>query len=220
MAKRRALAGLVAPGQLALFGGPPPAEGPSGADFTPDRRYRRSLWRTLDRALGQPAAPGTAVFLGFNPSTGDEREDDLSITKSLEYTRRLAVARSLPLGRVRWVNPFALVSSDPRALLEANDPIGPGNEEALDRAFAEAAVVVAVCGSLAEGMPRPFRDYAVAHVREVLRRAIVRAPAVVCLGVGRGGGPRHLARLGYDTPFEDFTLAAAPARPTRRKESP
>ena len=96
----------------------------------------------------------------------------------------------------------------------------PACEEALDRAFAEAAVVVAVCGSLAEGMPRPFRDYAVAHVREVLRRAIVRAPAVVCLGVGRGGGPRHLARLGYDTPFEDFTLAAAPARPTRRKESP
>ena len=82
------------------------------AILSEDRKYRYVLLRTWDEA--KPAV----LFIGLNPSTADEEDDDPTILKCINY------AKTWGYGKILMVNLFALRSTDPSILIHAADPVG------------------------------------------------------------------------------------------------
>lgn len=72
-----------------------------GAEFSECRRYRYALWRIWDTSK----AP--VMFIGLNPSTADESEDDNTI-KSV-----IRIAQSNGYGGVYMMNAFPFISTNP-----------------------------------------------------------------------------------------------------------
>ena len=129
-------------------------------------RYRYRLWRCW-----LPGA-ATAVWVMLNPSTADDVRDDPTIR------RCIALARAWGFGGMEVVNLFGLRATRPVDLRAARDPVGPANDEALVGAARRGDAVFAAWGI--HGVPRAEAA-----------RALLRDCAVWCLGVTRGGQPRH-----------------------------
>lgn len=91
----------------------------AAAVFSPDRAYRYLLRRTWE--------PGTEsmLFLMLNPSTADAQTDDQTIRRCAHYAHRQG------FGGVSVANLCALRSTDPKALIDHPDPIGPLNWQIL-----------------------------------------------------------------------------------------
>ena len=53
-----------------------------GAWFSTDKRYRWALWRTWN------VNKGRVVFIGLNPSTATETEDDPTVRRCIGFARR------------------------------------------------------------------------------------------------------------------------------------
>lgn len=105
------------------------------AVLSPDEQYRYFLSRTI-------APDGPAVlFIGLNPSTADATTDDPTIR------RCVAFALSWGASAMWMVNLFAFRSSSPKALRMASDPVGPRNDEWIERAVAAADLVIAAWGN-------------------------------------------------------------------------
>jgi hypothetical protein len=68
------------------------------------RTYRYALWRIWDQTVPY------AMFIGLNPSTADESNDDPTLTRCMGF------AKSWGYGGVCMANLFALRSTDPTAL--------------------------------------------------------------------------------------------------------
>ena len=102
-----------------------------GAEFSSCGRYRGILWRRWsDRA------PLAVVLL--NPSTADAVQDDPTIHRC-----RLR-AEQMGFGGLRVGNIFTLRSTDPAALRENSDPLGPDADGYLLRVCDGAGMVL--CG--------------------------------------------------------------------------
>ena len=106
----------------------------NGALLSPCRTYRYDLWRTW---LG---GEGYAMFVGLNPSTADETQDDPTIR------RCIAFAKAWGYAGLCMTNLFAFRATDPRDMIVANDPIGPQNDEILRAHANGSGVVVAAWG--------------------------------------------------------------------------
>lgn len=83
-----------------------------GACFSRDRLYRYLLWRIWDKQLPKIA------FIGLNPSTADEGEDDRTIGRVIEF------ATTWGYGGVYMANLFGLVSKKPEMVQKHRDPVG------------------------------------------------------------------------------------------------
>ncbi|MEO7716268.1 MAG: DUF1643 domain-containing protein [Capsulimonas sp.] len=114
-----------------------------GAEFSADRRYRYSLWRMW-------GAEAPLMFVGLNPSTADENEDDNTIRKCRGFARRLGY------GGLIMVNLFAYRATDPREMKRAADPIGAENDEKLIAAAGRAGGIIAAWGAHGEHMERCY----------------------------------------------------------------
>ncbi len=88
----------------------------AGAVLSPCRTWRYRLWRSLDNG-GDP----WPVFVGLNPSTADENEDDRTIRRCRGFSKRWGY------GGFYMLNLFALRATDPRELKVHEDPVGPEN---------------------------------------------------------------------------------------------
>jgi len=138
----------------------------SSATFSPCRRYRYALWRTWDEARPH------VLFIGLNPSTADETQDDPTIRRCMGY------ARDWGYGGVCVANLFAWRATLPSDLKRAEDPIGPDNDEWLERLAGEAEGVVAAWGN--DG----------AHLgRSTAVKGMLHEP--LCLKLNRSGEPAH-----------------------------
>jgi hypothetical protein len=116
-----------------LFGGTGAEAMDRGAYISPCGRYRYSLWRQW--------TPGPMVmFVGLNPSTADTTLDDPTIRRCIGF------ARAWGYCGLMMTNLFAWRSTDPRGMLEADDPTGPDNNRVLLNAHAKAAVTIAAWG--------------------------------------------------------------------------
>lgn len=91
----------------------------SGAAFAADLVYRYTLWRRW-----RPQAPlhELAVFIGLNPSTADERADDPTIRRCINF------ARDWGCGGMVMLNLFAYRATDPAVMKSAAEPVGPAND--------------------------------------------------------------------------------------------
>jgi hypothetical protein len=130
------------------------------------RRYRYALWRTWDDTLPR------VMFIGLNPSTADEKGDDPTLRRTMDFARRWG------FGGVGNGNLFAYRATDPKVMMAAEDPVGRENDRWLKRLAADAGLVVAAWGN--DG---GFRGRS-AEVRRLL-------PDLHCLKLNASGEPAH-----------------------------
>ena len=149
-----------------------------GAIFSEDRRHRYTLERTF-RERGN-----TVLFVCLNPSTADEVRDDPTIRRCAGYAQRWGFSRLVVC------NLFALRSTDPRALYEHSDPIGPANDHHLLDEAGRADRIVAAWGAHGGYKQRG---------ETVLRMLLELEREVHMLGQTKDGQPRHPLYLRADT---------------------
>ena len=147
------------------------------ATLSPDGRYRYRLGRRW-------AEGATVTWIMLNPSTADAANDDPTIRRCTDFTKRWGY------GGLTVVNLFALRATDPRALRRAYDqPIGlPDNDRHIVEATASAALVVAAWGA-----------HGTMYARDRQVRMLLDGRAVHCLGTTKAGQPRHPLYLARDT---------------------
>lgn len=105
-----------------------------GALLSPCRTYRYDLWRTWSDGEGY------AMFVGLNPSTADEIEDDPTIRRCIAYAKAWGYAG------LCMTNLFAFRATQPAEMMRASDPIGPLNDDVLRNRAQAAGVIVAAWG--------------------------------------------------------------------------
>lgn len=84
------------------------------AKWSPCKAYRYTLWRTW---TDDPMPPYVA-FVGLNPSTADEQNDDPTIRRCIGF------ATSWGFNAMCMLNLFAFRATDPREMKGADDPLG------------------------------------------------------------------------------------------------
>lgn len=145
-----------------------------GAQFSDCRTWRYALWRTWR------ASDGYVMFVGLNPSTADENNDDPTVRRCINF------AKAWGYGGIYMLNLFAFRATDPREMKAAEDPIGPWNDSHL-RAFHGAARRTIACWGV--------------HGAFLERGDLVASMlgGIYCLGVTKDGHPKHPLYLRADT---------------------
>ncbi len=146
-----------------------------GAIFSPCRTWRYVLWRVWDDTLPKVA------FIGLNPSTADETQDDPTIRRCIGY------ARAWGYGGIRMLNLFAFRATDPKDLKAAPEPIGPENNWRLILWCESAQLRVAAWGAHGAYKSRG------AEVRSMLWKLNLHH-----LGLTKDGNPKHPLYLRAD----------------------
>ena len=146
----------------------------AGAVFSRCRRWRYLLWRCWDES--KPVAN----FLMLNPSTADERKLDPSCTRARNYAERWG------FGAVVITNIFAWRSTDPKALMLVENPVGRANDAAIVKAAREARLVVCAWGNHGAHVNRSQA------VLELLRKTRIRTHALRVNGAGYPAHPLYL----------------------------
>ncbi len=107
----------------------------TGAEFSDDRKYRYALWRTW--AEGK----GVVAFVGLNPSTADEVDNDPTIRRCINY------AKAWGYSGIVMLNLFAFRTKSPKEMKDAAFPVGPDNDYWLEHYYDIADLVVCAWGN-------------------------------------------------------------------------
>lgn len=164
--------------------------GTAGAMFSVCENYRYSLWRDWMPLTAKGGTTPTMVFIGLNPSTADEHEEDPTIR------RVIALAQREGCGRLVMLNLFAYRSTNPKVLRKVADPIGPHNDIMIDSHVRDYNAKV-VCGWGANGFinSRAFK----------MVRALKPSVDFYCLGYTKDHAPRHPLYLRSNEPLIPYT---------------
>ncbi|KAA2218276.1 DUF1643 domain-containing protein [Maribacter flavus] len=138
---------------------------PSGALFSRDKKYRYALWRVWDTE-----AP-SVMFIGLNPSTANENENDPTIRKVIKY------AKDWGFGGVIMCNLFTYVSAYPEDLIHCKDSLEE-NIKVLNSAEWYCSHVVFAWG-----------NFKIAEERAKKMKELF--PHAMCLVKNKNGSPRH-----------------------------
>lgn len=111
------------------------------------------------------------MFIGLNPSTASESKDDNTIKKLIK------IARNNGYGGLYMLNLFALVSTDPKALLTHPDPVAK-NDYFLREYSLQSSRIVFCWGAFKQAKERA----------EVVKKMF---PESSCLDVNDDGSPKH-----------------------------
>ena len=130
------------------------------------RMYRYALWRTWDESKPY------ALFIGLNPSTADETEDDPTIRRCIGFSRTWG------FGGLCMANLFAFRATKPGVMKAAEDPIGPDNDQWIRQLSVDAGVIVAAWGN---GGSHLDRSRTIAEM----------IPNLKCLQLNKSGEPVH-----------------------------
>jgi hypothetical protein len=151
------------------------------AIFSPDRRHRYVLRRDVAPLDGK----GTVAFIGLNPSTADETQDDPTIRRCISFARRWGFAELVMLNLYAWR------ATDPSELLApGTDPFGSENLGFLQDESLAADLVVVAWGThgaldgpgITNFLPKPLH----------------------CLGRTKDGHPRHPLYVSGETELEIY----------------
>ena len=107
----------------------------SEANFSACRKYRYALWRVWDESKPY------AMFIGLNPSTADEINDDPTVRRCIQF------AKDWGYGGLCMSNIFAYRATDPNDMKEVQEPVGPENDLWLKKLSKDAGIVVAAWGN-------------------------------------------------------------------------
>lgn len=154
------------------------------ATLSPCGKYRY----TLTRSLGQPGFRACVVMV--NPSTADAIDNDATIRKLIGF------GRGLQWSEFTVVNLFAYRATDVRKLADADDPIGPANNNHLVTQIALCNILVFAWGASGKLPPR-LQD----RWRYVAALAVACGKQPYSFGICQDGHPCHPVMLGYNTPL-------------------
>jgi hypothetical protein len=142
----------------------------NSATISPDGVYRYDLVRMWDTTRPR------VCWIMLNPSKADGTHDDRTIRKCLRFSQ------IWEFGSLVVANLFALRSTDPAGLWRVDDPRGPDNLEAMDRATSSAGVVIAAWGAHPKAVAVSINTAARLRSRGVLLHH---------LGLTKDGHPKH-----------------------------
>ncbi len=151
----------------------------NNAIFSDDRKYRYALWRWWDKSKPY------VLFIGLNPSTADETENDPTIRRCIRF------AQDWNYGGLCMVNLFAIRTRDPKIMLKHPNPIGIDNDEHLIMLSDKAGKIVVAWGT---NGGHKNRD------KEV--EAFI--PDMYCLDITKGGYPKHPLYIKSDTELKEY----------------
>jgi hypothetical protein len=156
-------------------------DGPSGAVFSANERYRFSLWRRWKEDVDRREM---VAFIGLNPSTADETKDDPTIRRCRGF------AKDWGYGGMMMLNIFAFRATDPEEMKAAFDPVGVGNDDALLDSSSKWGKIICCWGAHGGHLGRSER---------VQRRLVKYQIEAYHLGLTQKGEPRHPLYLRADT---------------------
>ena len=136
------------------------------ATFSDCRKYRYSLSRTWN------GKKKTILFIGLNPSTADEKIDDPTIRRCINY------AQNWGFGSLLMVNLFAYRTTMPSELKNVKNPIGNDNDLHIIELSKKADIAVAAWGNEGTLLNRDK------EVKKIL-------PNLMCLKINKSGQPAH-----------------------------
>lgn len=136
------------------------------ASFSKCRKYRYALWRIWDDSKPY------AMFIGLNPSTANETQNDPTITRCINYSK------SWGYGGLCMVNLFAFRATKPSVMMASKAPIGSDNDVWIKKLSNEAGVIVAAWGNDGFYMNRSKK------IMEMI-------PNLMCLKINQTGEPVH-----------------------------
>lgn len=113
-----------------------------GAILSKNRDYRFVLWRQWD------VMKKTCVFIGLNPSTADENEDDPTLRRCINF------AKAWGFGKCVIVNLFAYRATNPDELKKQEKPVGYKNNHYIKTQCNQAGLVVVAWGNLGHYLKR------------------------------------------------------------------
>lgn len=147
-------------------------------------RYRYWLSRSWD------AKPALA-FIMLNPSTADAAIDDPTIRRCMGFAQREGY------GGICVVNLFAWRSTDKSALLALpyDLAVGDENDDHIGLMIAKTGLIVAAWGGYSGKLGKLVAQR-VTQVKAICGQA---QKPLFCLGVSKGGMPRHPLYLPKDT---------------------
>lgn len=125
------------------------------------------------------------MVIGLNPSTADERVDDPTIRRCVQFAKRWGY------GALCMTNLFAYRATDPKIMKAQARPVGEDNDRWLALCAERASDVVAAWGMHGTHMNRD-------------REALFWLPALKCLGTNSDGTPRHPLYISYDTELQPY----------------
>jgi hypothetical protein len=141
------------------------------AIFSPCRTWRYALER-----IWWPMDKHVVAFIGLNPSTADETQDDPTVRRCLGYAKKWGY------GSMVMLNIFAFRATDPRVMKAAADPMGPDNNAWITTVANRADLVVAAWGN--DGVYR-------GRSREVVDLLHQAGIELMCLRLTKQGEPWH-----------------------------
>ncbi len=156
------------------------------AVFSPCRTWRY----TLDRHWNGHTPRNTVLFVLLNPSTADEEQDDPTNRRALKYAQRWGYNGCV------FVNLFSSRTPYPQEMKQAENPIGPDNDQWIQRRAAEAQRIICAWGAHGTHMERAEQV-----------RALLAPYDTWCMGVTKGGEPRHILYLPADFTPQRYTVA-------------
>lgn len=146
--------------------------------------YRYLLRRTWDHSKPR------ALVIMLNPSTADAEIDDATI-RSL-----IRLLRGLSYGSFEVVNLFAFRATDPKALFNVTDPVGPRNLAIVEAAVGRCDIAICAWGA------HPMARGASIDIRNAIRAI---RPAMYCFGRTKNGDPKHPLYIKSGTALEHYS---------------
>ena len=138
--------------------------GHSGAEFSPDRKYRYALWRIWNEAKPK------AMVIGLNPSTADESYDDPTIRRTKQLLNKWG------FGGLYMLNVFAFITPYPDQLNDCDDPVGQ-NQSMIHEYGKRVEEVIFAWG---------------ANATHGFEKSILESfPKAKCIGKNMDGTPKH-----------------------------
>lgn len=139
-----------------------------GAILSRNRLYRYVLWREWN------INKKTCAFIGLNPSTADEYEDDPTLRRCINF------AKDWGFGKCVIVNLFAYRATDPDELRNQANPVGYKNNQQIKIQCAQADLIVAAWGNRGVYLQRD----------EAVRKLLKDIP-LKCFKITSKGQPAH-----------------------------
>ena len=136
------------------------------ATFSSCRTYRYSLSRIWDKKKK------FVLFIGLNPSTADEKVDDPTIRRCVNY------AKNWGYGGFLMVNLFAYRTTLPSKRKKVKYPIGKNNDKYIVKLSKKADITIAAWGNNGKLYSRD-------------KQVLSLVPNLMCLKINKSGQPAH-----------------------------
>jgi len=150
------------------------------ATFSSCRKYRYSLFRIWDKIKKY------VLFIGLNPSTANEEEDDPTIRRCVNY------AKDWGYGGFMMVNLFAYRTMLSSNLKKVKYPVGSENDKYIVTLSKKADITVAAWGNNGNLYNRD-------------KQVLILVPSLMCLKINKLGQPTHPLYLKKDLKLINYT---------------